>query len=403
MTTLNNVVLFVLVLFVLSVGSVVPADAQTRAERNAYASMDRAVQSAQANPTADRIAAAQRAIRSAYNVFLRQEQQRDAPLREYLSEFGSGTSVGGRHDITRGEHQPQTRAAMRYVQLFGMSPSAIRRHNRAIGRALERDGGFTMNRNGTAMEECTHPSSLCREIISSFQAYGSLMRQAINTHGRYLHAAMDEIRDAADAIARLDPSILGTRHNDLLLRFGNANMATLRQLGVVLQARSGNWDNWDESAFDTALSTLVDSASDVADAMANRQREDVSNQQAFIEAERRQEQERQQAQIQEQQRQQERAEQLRTGTVTTRQEFDDALSAAMWEARQAARAVLDSDYYEDAHPHHTRGNAAVSRARSLIAGNAGYTPTEDYSQYHQILSQFSRDLSECPNKPRRQR
>ena len=77
MTTLNNVVLFVLVLFVLSVGSVVPADAQSRAERNAYAGMDRAVQSAQANPTADRIAAAQRAIRSAYNVFLRQERNRD--------------------------------------------------------------------------------------------------------------------------------------------------------------------------------------------------------------------------------------------------------------------------------------------------------------------------------------
>ena len=89
--------------------------------------------------------------------------------------------------------------------------------------------------------------------------------------------------------------------------------------------------------------------------------------------------------------------------MTNLQEFNDALTAAMWEARQAARAVSAADYYEDAHPHHMHGNAAVSRAQSLIAGNAGYAPTADYSQHHQILAQFSRDLSECPNKPRRQR
>ena len=89
--------------------------------------------------------------------------------------------------------------------------------------------------------------------------------------------------------------------------------------------------------------------------------------------------------------------------MTNQQEFDDALAAAMWEARQAARAVSAAGYYEEAHPHHLRGDAAVSRARSLIGGSAGYVPTADYSQYHQVLSQFSRDLGECPDKPRRQR
>ena len=260
-------------------------------------------------------------------------------------------------------------------------------------------------RNGrsTHLRECTVGTSLCRELLSAHQAFHDHHSQATNTHGRYLHAAMDEIRDAAEAIARLDPSILGTRHNDLRLRFENANMATLRQLGVTLQIRNGNWDNWDESAYDTALSTLVDSATAVADAMARQQREDVSNQQAFIEAERRQEQERQQAQIQEQQRQQERAEQLRAGRVTNLDEFNEALTAALWEARQAARGVSAAGYYEDAHPHHMRGMAAVARARSLINGQAGFAPMADFSQHHQILAQFSRDLDECPNKPRRQR
>ena len=148
-------------------------------------------------------------------------------------------------------------------------------------------------------------------------------------------------------------------------------MAALRQLGVTLQARSGNRANWDESAFDAALSELVDSATAVADATAGRRRTDDEAQRAFIEAERRQEQERQQAQVREQQRQQEQAEQLRTGRVTNQQEFDDALAAAMWEARQAARAVSAAGYYEEAHPHHLRGDAAVSRARSLIGGSAG--------------------------------
>ena len=403
MKTLNYAVLFVLVFASLTVsfGSV-PADAQTRIERNAYASMDRAVQSAQANPTADRIAAAQRQIRSAYNVFLRQERQRDAAGEAFYADHD--TNGDGSVNPDKGEHLPRTRAAMRYAELLGLSTSVYRNYNRVTGRTVEEwAAGRGTHDYGNGMKTCTYDYSLCREFESASQAFLDHHSQALNTHGRYLHAAMDSIRDAAEAIARLDPSILGTGHNDLRMRFENANMAALRQLGVTLQIRNGNWDNWDQSAYDTALSTLVDSATAVATVMASRQRESVANQQAFIEAGRRQEQQRQQAQIQEQQRQQERAEQLRTGTVTTRQEFDDALSAAMWEARQAARAVLDSDYYEDAHPHHTRGNAAVSRARSLIAGNAGYTPTEDYSQYHQILSQFSRDLSECPNKPRRQR
>lgn len=220
-------------------------------------------------------------------------------------------------------------------------------------------------------------------------------------HVRYQHAALDSIRDAAEAVARLNPPTLqGPVSNQLRGRFEDANMAALRQLGVTLQVRRGNWDNWDPSAFDAALSELVDSATAVADAIAARQRTDAEAQQAFIGAERRREQEQQQAQVRERQRQQERAERLRTGRVTNLDEFNEALTAALWEARQAARAVSAAGYYEEAHPHHMRGEAAVSRARSLIAGNAGFAPTADYSRHHQILAQFSRDLSECPNKPR---
>lgn len=74
MRTLVNVVL-VLVL----VGSV-PASAQTRAEQNAYASLNRAVQAMQAKATVNRIAAVQRALRAAYNAYNRQETTRARAL-----------------------------------------------------------------------------------------------------------------------------------------------------------------------------------------------------------------------------------------------------------------------------------------------------------------------------------
>ena len=60
MKTLYNVVLFVLVLFV-AFGSVVPVEAQeqarTQAERDAYTSLDNAVEAAQSEPTTERFAA----------------------------------------------------------------------------------------------------------------------------------------------------------------------------------------------------------------------------------------------------------------------------------------------------------------------------------------------------------
>ena len=381
MKTLNCFVAFVVVLVVL--GSVAVADGQTTAERNAYASMDRAVQSAQANPTADRITAAQRAIRSAYNVFLGQERNRDqAAVQAHNAQQAANAAIDtSQWQQWRTHERRATRLYMRYAELLGLSTAPLRTWSNVIPRV--RDNG-------------SH-----QRIQADIDAINAYMARLSPTHARYLHAAMDSIRDAAEAIGRLDPSILGTRHNDMMLRFENANMAAINQLRVTLRARNGNWEGWDESAFDTALSTLVDSVSTVANTMANRQREDVSNQQAFIEAERRQEQERQQAQIQEQQRQQERAEQLRTGAVSTLQEFNDALASAMWEARQAARGVASASFYEDAHPHHERGDAAVARARSLINGRAGYVPTGNYGQYEQILRDLSRTLGECPSKPRR--
>ena len=357
MKTLNCVVAFVVVLFV-AFGSVVPADAQTTAERNAYASMDRAVQAAQANPTADRITAAQRAIRSAYNVFLRLEQQRAA------ADHALHSAGGQLPRDDQAAPQNAIRAASQLATLMGRSTAFYRTADLSVS-ALWEDHSVVWDERLRFARAGLYAIVVAATTLSSM---------AIDTLGA-TNYMVQRIVDAQGPIHEEIRYLVGSPGSGRTT--GNANLLT------------------------PALSELVDAASAVANAMANRQREDVSNQQAFIEAERRREQEQQQAQIQEQQRQQERAEQLRTGRVTNLDEFNAALTAALWEARQAARAVSAAEYYEDAHPHHERGDAAVARARSLIAGNAGYAPTADYSQHHQILAQFTRDLNECPNKPRR--
>ena len=398
MTTLNNVVLFVLVLFVLSVGSVVPADAQSRAERNAYAGMDRAVQSAQANPTADRIAAAQRAIRSAYNVFLRQERNRDQAWQAHdrartmandayqtAKETAPNAPSATKVSVVRRVYSTYIsamQASMRYAELLAQSTAPFRAVDVSMRQLRRQLRAETLRGSWTDSVEA--------EIESSNRAH----TQVLNTHGRYLHAAMDSIRDAAEAIARLDPSILGTRHNDLRLRFENANMATLRQLGVVLQARSGNWESWDQSAYDTALSNLVDSATAVADAMASRQRESVADQQAFIEAERRREQEQQTAGQQQQQQQAQSAQGPRQERAEREQERQQESPVAAWQRFISERMAEAERRVSDLANITCGGFSSVTWAR--IATSNAFNALNGWS-FNQVLmdseivNQYDRD------------
>ena len=138
-----------------------------------------------------------------------------------------------------------------------------------------------------------------------------------------------------------------------------------------------------------------------ADAMVRQQRDNIQAQQDSIQAEQRIEQQQQQEQVEALQQQRQAAEQLRSGVPTTMDEFNRALSSAMWEARQAARSCETERNWQS---YHERGNAAVARGRSLINGRTGYR------QFEQVLGSLSRTLDQCAadrgrpeNRPRRRR
>ncbi len=275
MTTLNNVVLFVVVLVVL--GSVVPADGQTRAETAAYASMDRAVQAAQANPTADRIAAAQREIRSAYNVFMRQVQR----VREADTAFHNAEDLDPVESPSDNMGLGTLRVAQRVPELLGRSTAPYR----------------------------------SRQV--SHDALWAAHAADWNVFLRNVYAGVDEIRDAAEAIGRLNAS---GASNDLRRRFEDANMATIQKMGNLLrtirvQSPTGISENPENSNWNPAdadLSDLIDAVSAIAGAMASRQRTERAETERLTEEYARERDE----------QQQERAEQGRGGTTAEQQRAD---------------------------------------------------------------------------------
>ena len=387
MKTLNYVVL-VLVAF----GLVVPVDAQVRNERDAYRDLSRAVQSVQFDQSPQQITDARRAIQRAYSVHERQERRRNEleadvirsiqrmPLFDTAAAALDLCGAIGTYDTRMtANHRSTIRAQNRLAEALGLRPTRM-----SYGQSWQ-------------------------QLLPLFTQQNTAI---LNARLRFNRAAVDAIRDAAEVIARLDPSILGTRANQMRLRFENANMAAIRLQGRLIGLDGGlrNWQGratgyGDGPSRDTlsALSELVNATVAIADAMVRQQRANIQAQQDFIQAEQRIEQEQQQEQVEALQQQRQAAEQLRSGVPTTMDEFNRALSSAMWEARDAANAVASSYFYEDAHPHHDRGGAAVARAYSLINGTTGFVPTGNYRQFRDALRTLSRTLDTCPSKPRRQR
>lgn len=256
MRTLVNVVLFVVF------GSVVPASAQTRAEQNAYASLNRAVQAMQAKPTANRIAAVQRALRAAYNAYNRQETSR---ARAFYTAL--------RHDAGRVRSEWRTKRWhlfwaywkdlwVRYVQLLGQSAAAYRDFGLLIPRIAVsvNAGGMHIERHGKVMY-CTHSASLCREIQVNGSARRAVYLRALQEHVRYKYAAIDTLHGAATAVSDLALSIIGTAER---LPLENAILAVGRQAVATARAIHSTTNPMEE--YDTLVFSCRNALSDLVEA-----------------------------------------------------------------------------------------------------------------------------------------
>ena len=280
-----------------------PVDAQTRPERDAYATLSRAVRAAQSDASPRRVSDIRHGVEHAYSVFREQERRREEahdayhnrqrrrysalenvvsavlflPLVARMAEEMSG--------VTRGTEGPAelpdrtgklggTRArarAIRYAELLGLSTAAYR--TMVIPREW-RDGsrgGWEFS-NGI-MESCERPPGECRAIESTLRARDELHWRDAAVHWRYLHAAADAMLEAADGLEGLAPRVveLDDNHRALLQRLGSAKLAAIRSQDGVLQAASACDENRCRDAeggifrdFDQSLQGLVNAVVAVA-------------------------------------------------------------------------------------------------------------------------------------------
>ena len=280
-----------------------PVDAQTRPERDAYATLSRAVRAAQSDASPRRVSDIRHGVEHAYSVFREQERRREAahdayhnrqrrrysalenvvsavfflPLVARMAEEMSG--------VTRGTEGPAelpdrtgklggTRAragAIRYAELLGLSTAAYR--TMVIPREW-RDGsrgGWEFS-NGI-MESCERPPGECRAIESTLRARDELHWRDAAVHWRYLHAAADAMLEAANGLEGLAPRVveLDDNHRALLQQLGSAKLAAIRSQDRVLQAASACDENRCRDAeggifrdFDQSLQGLVNAVVAVA-------------------------------------------------------------------------------------------------------------------------------------------
>lgn len=255
-----------------------PVEAQSPAERDAYAGLERAVRAAQSAPGPDsaarRLADVRRAIEHAYSVFQDQERHRDA-AEEAFRHAGNNWDP---HD-----DQHVARVAAQYAELLGRPTAAYRAFSILMSRvwqAWNTGGGWRWRTDRTNHQDelmtCDVDFSLCREFRQTWNTFRESHGRDAGAHWRYLHAAADAMVEAANALEALSARFTGfdVRHDAMLQRLGSAKLASIRSQERVLQAASaceaGDCSRSPDAPadFDRSLQELVDAAVAVAEGLA---------------------------------------------------------------------------------------------------------------------------------------
>lgn len=380
-----------------------PAEAQTRPERDAYATLARAVSAAGTEPAPRRAADIRRAVERAYSVYQSQEQRREA---------ADAAGVGDGMNNDAAESRRSNRGWIRYAELLGQSTAAYRAYDNMIPRMWDGSGGFRYT-PANGMESCERSYSECREIESALRARYAAWSRAAGVHWRYIYAAADAMIEAASGLEGLAPRFIGftMRHNAGLQRLGSAKQAAIRNQGRVLLKADACESGRCSSAvgpddFDETLQGLVDAALAVADDLASYREGGSVAAEAEAPAP--------VAPVAEAPPPSPApaagapasAPAVEEVEVVTLADWEAAVLRAMGDAESAARAVRAAAYWEDAHPHHERGNAATSRVLSLLNnGFRGLRPVDArgaFMREHGVSWRtINAMLAECPGKPRR--
>ena len=226
---------------------------------------------------------------------------------------------------------------------------------------------------------------------------------------RHCVATVAAIVDAADALEGLVPRFIGynVRNSSALLSLASAKLEAIRVQGTVLsnvgrlESGTGGGEDW-YGVVDRPLLGLVNAAVAVADGLASyREAREVA---AEIEASRAPLSPPSPAPAVEAPAVEAPA--VEEVEVVTLADWEAAVLRAMGDAESAARAVRAAAFYEDAHPHHERGNAATSRVLSLLNnGFRGLRPVDArgaFMREHGVSWRtINAMLAECPGKPRR--
>lgn len=236
-----------------------PVEGQTPREREAFSAMSRAVQAAGSDSSPRALAEARRAIERAFSVFEAQERARDAAEAAYHTEGRSGA-----------EARSAIRGAMRYAELLGQSTAAFRAFENAIPRIWDGSGYWRMGHDGDnlVLETCERDYGACREIESAYRSLGEAHGRDTEVHVRYLYAAAEAFRGAADGLDGVASGVVGfnVRHRSDLQRLASAKLALIRAQGPLLRGvcRTVGCNEPDE-----ALSGLVNAAVAVAGGLAS--------------------------------------------------------------------------------------------------------------------------------------
>ena len=252
---------------VLSLATPVDVNAQTRAERDAFNNLARAVRAAQSNTSPQRLGDVRLALERAYSVFQNQERRREAADGAYHATYDD------RIDTVE-EAQQVGRTGARYAELLGQSTAAHRARSRRAPQMYEGDGNWQYSREG--MITCERSYRQCREIESTLvEAFEAHMRDSA-VHLRYLYAAGEAMVEAANGLEDLAPRFIGfdVRHNAMLQRLGSAKLAAIQNQGRVLldasACEAGHSCTGEVIGdFDQSLQGLVDAAVAVADGLAS--------------------------------------------------------------------------------------------------------------------------------------
>ena len=250
MSTLNNAVLFVVVLF----GSVAVADGQSPAERNAYVGLERAVSAMERNPSTVAIAAVQRTVRAAADAYDRVEGRRRQLLArairgtgysaEPIEQWGSVSRVWATNWIRYFEVVGQDTATFR--AFIDLTRRVVREHPNAKGPVGRQGADFTYTANSdrvaTSVTECYYSSGLCRDLRSNTTAKRTTYVRARQAHIRAQYAAMNAIHDAARAVQGVAGSLPGAADPDQVIALGDQVLAIGR---AILATARGMRDNND--------------------------------------------------------------------------------------------------------------------------------------------------------------